>query len=102
MELVTSVTAFLSTRRPPCGPMSFTPMAASSRTDKGVLYLSVKTISFWLFFRLTFPWAYPIVSDGEYLYIGLYEGIVVFPVYKIRTVPQISQKLTNLFSLQLY
>ena len=40
---VPSVTQSLPARRPPCGPMSFAPMAASIRIDRG----------FWLFFRLT-------------------------------------------------
>ena len=34
-EPVTSVTASLSTLRPPCGPMGFAYMAASSRIDRG-------------------------------------------------------------------
>ena len=32
-----NVTSFLSTWRPPCGPMSFAPMAASSRMDRGTI-----------------------------------------------------------------
>ena len=48
---------YLSTWRPPRGPLSFAPMmAASSRIDRGH-GTPVKNISFWLLFRLTFPWS---------------------------------------------
>ena len=49
------VTASLSAWRPPCGRMSFAPVAVTSRIDRGYHNLS-KTISFWLFFRVTFLW----------------------------------------------
>ena len=57
-EPVTTVTTFLPTWRPPCGPMIFAPMAASSKMDRGYHNLS-KTISFRLFFMLTFSWNDP-------------------------------------------
>ena len=58
-EPVTLPTFGLSTWRPPWGPMSFAPMAASSRIDMGYHNLS-KTISFWPFFWLTFKWTHPV------------------------------------------
>ena len=54
MEPVTSETAYLSSWIPPYGPMSFAPMAASSRIDGGDNNLS-KTI-IWPFLRFTFLW----------------------------------------------
>ena len=47
---------FLPTWMPPCGPMSFAPMAASSRIDRGYHNLSKKTISNRQIFWLTFAW----------------------------------------------
>ena len=57
-EPVTWQTVCLSTWRPPWGPMSFAPMAASSRIDRGYHNLS-KTISFRPFFRVTILWNDP-------------------------------------------
>ena len=56
MEPVTTITAYLLTRMPPCGPMSFATMAASSRICRG--YHTCQK-QFWLFFRLTFSWLDP-------------------------------------------
>ena len=92
-ERVTSVTASLATWRPPCGPMSFAPMAASSRIDRGYHSLS-KSISFWPFFRLTLPWNVPKKNlDGwrrrirdiyqtAYLYPGLIPIIKTWQLYQ--------------------
>ena len=58
MEPVNHGRAYLQTWRSPWGPMSFASMAASSRINRRhVVHLS--KISFWPFFRLTFPWSDP-------------------------------------------
>ena len=55
-ESVMPLTAYLSTCRSPWEPMSFAPMAESSRLDRGI-----DNISFWPGFRLTFLWNDPVV-----------------------------------------
>ena len=54
----------LSTWRPPLGPMSFAPMAVSSKIDRVYHNLS-KSISFWPFFWLTFKWTHPQLKDED-------------------------------------
>ena len=49
----------LSTWRPPWRPMSFAPMAARSKVERGYHNPS-KTISFWPVFRMTFSWNDPL------------------------------------------
>ena len=71
-----NVTSFLSTWRPPCGPMSFAPMAASSRMDRGYHYLS-KTILFRLFFWLTFSW------NGRCCYL-FWQILLIFLVGEVK------------------
>ena len=63
--------------------MSFAAMAASSRIDRGYHNLS-KTISFQLFFRLTFPWTepYEVLYGKKYKINNQYFSITTTNKYK--------------------